>query len=169
MVCWGIQHSGWLLIPWFPFEWFFSNSVVEILCPPPDSIWFQSLPPSNRNRFLADLSSAKAAIQGGVVRSKLSLGEDTCYIYCPLEFQMIHSSNNFRRGNVTESLEPSLPHLERVDFLLQNLLHSEVTQSAPPWTAFHRPLSWLTSQIQDSTMMETLHSFYSVNFDATSL
>jgi hypothetical protein len=102
-------------------------------------------------------------------RSKLSLGEDTHYIYCPLEFQTIHSSNNFQRGNVTESLEPSLPQLERVDFLLQNLLHSEVTQSAPPWTAYHRPLSWLTSQIQDSTMMEMLHSFYNVNFDATSL
>jgi len=102
-------------------------------------------------------------------RSKLSLGEDTHYIYCPLEFQTIHSSNNSQRGNVTDSLEPSLPHLEGVDFLLQNLLHSEVTQSAPPWTAFHRPLSWLTSQIQDSTMMETLHSFYNINFDATSL
>jgi hypothetical protein len=72
---------------------------------------------------------------------------------------MIHFSNSFQRGNITESLELSLPHFERVDLLLQNLIHSEVTQSTPPGTAFHRPLSWLTSQIQDSTSMETLHFF----------
>jgi hypothetical protein len=100
-------------------------------------------------------------------RSKLSLGEDIHYTYCPLEYKMIHSSNSSREDSDIESLQPSLQHSEKVDFLLQNLLKSEVTQSEPPWTAYHRPLGWLTSQIPDLTLTGTLHSFYSINSDAT--
>ncbi len=100
-------------------------------------------------------------------RSKLLLGNDITYTYCPLEFKMTHSSNHSEWAKDTGSSEHLLQHYNKVDFLLQNLLRFEVTQSKPPWIAYHRPLSWLTSQTPDWTQTKTLHSFYNANFDAT--
>jgi hypothetical protein len=101
------------------------------------------------------------------MRSKLSCGEDTNYTYCPLEFKGISSSMPSQEDRNTKYSAPSLQLLDKVYVFLQGLLKSEVTQSEPPWIAFHRPLSWLTSQTQDLTSMATLHSFYNINCNVT--
>jgi hypothetical protein len=49
---------------------------------------------------------------------------------------MTHSLNLSQEANDTGSWGHSLPHSDKVDFLLQNLLGSEVTQSEPPWIAY---------------------------------
>jgi hypothetical protein len=100
-------------------------------------------------------------------RSKLSLGDVSNYTYSPSASKMTGSSKPSTADNNTESLEHLQLHSEKVDFLLQNLLNSEVTQSVPPWIAYHRPSSWLTNQTHASTSTETLHSFYNANYDAT--
>jgi hypothetical protein len=40
---------------------------------------------------------------------------------------------------------------------------SNLTQSEPPWTAWHRPKSWQTGQASGLMSMESLHSFYSAS------
>jgi hypothetical protein len=103
------------------------------------------------------------------MRSKLSLGADSKCTSCPSESKMIGSSTPLNAANDIKSWEHSLQPSEKVDFLIQNLLHSEVTQSDPPWTAYLRPSDWLTDPIQDSTSMATLRSFYNANLDVTKL
>jgi hypothetical protein len=100
-------------------------------------------------------------------RSKLSRGEDTNYTYCPLEFEGIPSSIPSQEDRNTKYSAPLLQLSDKVDILIQGLLKSQVTQSDPPWIAFHRPLSWLRSQTQDLTLTAKLHSFYNVNYDVT--
>jgi hypothetical protein len=102
-------------------------------------------------------------------KSKLLLGTTTnCTCYQSASV-MTGSLSHSIEANGTRSWEHLQQPSERVDFLLQNLLHSEVVQSEPPWIVYHRPLDWPTSQTQDSTSTATLHSFYNANLDVTQL
>jgi len=100
-------------------------------------------------------------------KSKLLLGADSNYTCCPSAFAMTGSLNLSIEDNVIRSWEHLQQPSEKVDFLLQNLRCSEVTQSEPPWIVYHRPFHWLTSQTQDSTLTATLHSFFNDNLDVT--
>jgi hypothetical protein len=53
---------------------------------------------------------------------------------------------------------------EKVDLVANLPSFSNLSQSVPPWIAWHRPSSWLPTPIPDSTSMESLHLFYSDNF-----
>jgi hypothetical protein len=51
------------------------------------------------------------------------------------------------------------------DFVLERLVKpSSQSPSEPPWTVYHRSLSWLTDKTPDSTEMENLHYFYNDSF-----
>jgi hypothetical protein len=97
------------------------------------------------------------------LRSKLALGVDSENTSCPLVSKMTHSSRTSTEGNDTKFSVHLLNQSERVDLVLNFPSFSRPTQSEPPWIAWHRLTSWLTQQIQGSTKMENLHSFYSVN------
>jgi hypothetical protein len=73
------------------------------------------------------------------IRSKLLLGTYSKCTFCPSEAKTISSSTPLNAVNDIKSWEHSLQPSEKVDFLLQNLLHSEVFQSDPPWIAYLRP------------------------------
>jgi hypothetical protein len=100
-------------------------------------------------------------------RSKLSLGNNTNSTCYPSELKMTGSSIPSPEDKNTRYSGPSPHPSAKVDFVLENLLNSKVTQLEPPWIAYHRPLSWLTDQTQGWTKTATLHSFYSANYDAT--
>lgn len=74
----------WLSIPWFSFircQAHFSN---HFFCTTPGSFWFLSLSVTHRNQLLADLSTAKSAVQGGVVQrtiEKQALAWDRYELY----------------------------------------------------------------------------------------
>jgi hypothetical protein len=97
-------------------------------------------------------------------RSKFALGIDTKNISSQLgsttTHSLITSSENIDIKYLAHLLNPS----EKVDFVLENLNISNLSQSEPFWTVWHRPISWLTEQIQDSTPMGNLHSFYKGNY-----
>ncbi len=100
-------------------------------------------------------------------RSKLLLGNNTNSTCYPSELKMTGSLIPSPEAKNT-GYSGHLPHPSaKVDFVLENLLNSKVTQIEPPWIAYHRPLSWLTDQTQDWTKTATLHSFYNANYDAT--
>ncbi len=95
--------------------------------------------------------------------SKFALGIDINNICYPLDYKTIHSLTTSTDHSNIKYSAPSLNPSERVDFVLEHLNISNLSQSEPPWTAWHRPISWLTEQTQDSTMMGNLHSFYKGN------
>jgi len=67
--------------------------------------------------------------------------------------------------NDTKSSALSGNTSEKVDLVLSLPSFSRLTQSKPPWIAWHRPSSWLSNPTQDSTLMASLHSFYNDNFE----
>jgi hypothetical protein len=58
---------------------------------------------------------------------------------------------------------------KKVNLVLSLPNFSSLNRSAPPWIAWHRPSSWLSEQIQDSTLMGSLLSFYNDSFGDTDL
>jgi hypothetical protein len=101
------------------------------------------------------------------LRSKFARGIDLPNISHPSESGMTHTWNPLTMGSDTKSSVHSLSQYAKVDLVLNLPSFSKLTQSAPPWIAWHRPTSWLTEQTQGSTTMESLLSFYSVNFKDT--
>jgi hypothetical protein len=101
-------------------------------------------------------------------RSKLALGTDTNPTSFPSEYQMTGTSTPSILDRNIASLAPSLTPSEKVDLAIQTIIQpSNQKQSEPPWTAWHRPTSWLTEQIQDLTPIHDLHLFYNTNFEDT--
>jgi hypothetical protein len=103
------------------------------------------------------------------IRSKLSLGQDTKITYIPLESKMTHTSTNFPDSNDTKSLGLSATQLEKVDYLINKTKLLNLKQLDPPSIMWHRPTSWLTDQIHDSTTITNLHSFYKDNYAVTKI
>ncbi len=96
-------------------------------------------------------------------RSKLSHGIGTHHTYCQSDAKMIHSLNISLPPNVTKFSQPMLTPSEKVDLVLELIKTLSPSQSEPPRTMWHRPLSWLTIPTQDWMEMEDLHSFYRDN------
>jgi hypothetical protein len=95
--------------------------------------------------------------------SKFALGlvtNTTCY---PSDSKMTYTSITLVEEINKESSVHSLTQSERVDFVLEKPKLLNLNQSEPPWTVWHRPLSWLTKQTPDWTQMGNLHSFYRDN------
>jgi hypothetical protein len=68
----------------------------------------------------------------------------------------------------TRGLKSSAPFAmlsEKADFSLSHSRLIKLNQFELPWTMYHRPLSWLTGLIPDSTEMGNLHSFYNNSFE----
>ncbi len=78
-----------------------------------------------------------------------------------------HSLNPSPELNVTGFSLHSLTPTEKVDLALNIIKLSSLIQSMPPWIAWHRPLSWLTSPTQDWTESLNLPLFYNTNSDVT--
>jgi hypothetical protein len=100
--------------------------------------------------------------------SKFAHGTDFKPTFTRLEYSQTHSSTI---SPVTKKLKYSAPLLspsEKVDLVLKNFSNpSNQSQLEPPWTAWLRPSSWLTEQIQGWTENINLPSFYRGNFEDT--
>jgi hypothetical protein len=101
-------------------------------------------------------------------RSNFAIGLDSDVTLTPLVYPLTPTwtdSPSFREQRLSV---PSLTPLEKADLVMAHLVKlSSQNQSEPPWTAYHRPLSWLTDQIQGWTEIESLHYFYNGNFEDT--
>jgi hypothetical protein len=97
------------------------------------------------------------------LRSKFARGDVSTNILPQSESGMTPTWNPLITGNATKSSVPSLSRFEKADLVLNLPSFSRPNQSVPPWIAWHRPTSWPTGQIQGSTTMESLLSFYNVN------
>jgi hypothetical protein len=100
-------------------------------------------------------------------RSKFALGADSNSIYYQSASERMTTSTTSHDLKNTKYSEPLLTPCEKVNFALKLLRPSNQTLLDPPWTAWHRPSSWLTEQIRDWTPMKNLHSFYSNNLEGT--
>jgi len=101
-------------------------------------------------------------------RSKFVLGLASKDTWELSELSTIHSSIPSPGSRGLEYSVPSPTQLEKVDFVMEHIVKpSSPNQSDPPWTAFHRSLSWLTELTQDSTEMGNLHCFYNANSEVT--
>jgi hypothetical protein len=100
-------------------------------------------------------------------RSKIALGLDTNITSVPLDANKIYSLNPLQEPNIITSSQHLLTQSEKVDIAIKITQDSNQNQSEPPWIAWHRPLSWLTSPTQDWTERINLQLFYSANSEAT--
>jgi hypothetical protein len=98
------------------------------------------------------------------VRSSFARGSAFNPTSSPLVSSMIPTS----RASTGDNDIKSYAHLdnisEKVDLVANLPSFSNLSQSVPPWIAWHRPSSWLPMPIPNSTLMESLHLFYSDNF-----
>jgi hypothetical protein len=92
--------------------------------------------------------------------SKFALGLDTRNIYHPSGYKTTYFSTTSREVKNIDYSAPLPKQSERADFVINHLKLLKPNQSEPPWTVWHRPISWLTEQTQGSTSTENLHSFY---------
>jgi len=97
------------------------------------------------------------------VRSSFARGGDTKTTSCQLDYNMTSSWKGSIEGNALKFSVLSLSQSEKVDLVLSLPNFSKPTRSEPPWTAWHRPTSWLIEPTQDWMQMESLLSFYNDN------
>jgi hypothetical protein len=95
--------------------------------------------------------------------SNFARGIDTKPTYSLSELETTSTWNLSIVDNVIKPSALSLTQSEKVDLVLNLPNFSKLSQSEPPWTAWHRPTSWLINQTQDWMQMESLHSFYKDN------
>jgi len=99
-------------------------------------------------------------------QSKFAIGLDSDFISTPLVYPLTPTWTDSPSSRERRSYVPSLTPLEKADLVMAHLVKpSSQNQCEPPWTAYHRPLSWLTGQTQDLIETESLHYFYNVNFE----
>jgi hypothetical protein len=151
------SHLCSLLLSHFPDQAPFGLTILPV--PPEIVYWLTSL---LRSQPLPEPWSKEPT------RSKFALGLDSNatsmqLVYPPTPFST--DSHNFSEQRFSAHLlKPS----EKVAFVMDHLVTpSSQSQSVPPWTVYHRSLSWLTGRTLGWTEMENLHYFYNDNFGAT--
>jgi hypothetical protein len=97
-------------------------------------------------------------------RSRFALGLASKPTSGPSESKETHSSIPSPASRGLRYLAPSPTPSEKAAFVMDHVVKpSSQSPSDPPWTAFHRSLSWLTELTQDLTEMGSLHCFYNAN------
>jgi len=102
-------------------------------------------------------------------RSSTWLGKDIEAISSPLESQKIGIWTNFQGIKNIKSSAPFATLSKKADCILNHSGLINRSQLEPPWTMYHRPLSWLTDLIPASMEMGNLPSFYRDSFEDTEL
>jgi hypothetical protein len=102
-------------------------------------------------------------------RSNFALGSAFKATYS----QLVSKTTPFSMASIEDKGTRSSVHsdntLGKVDLILKSPSFSRLTQSEPPWIAWHRPSSWLSNLTQDSMPTVNLPLFYSTSFMDTSL
>jgi len=93
-------------------------------------------------------------------RSSFARGSAFRDIYSQSVSLTTHSSTASIEANDTRYSAPLGITSGRVDSILKSPSFSRLTQSEPPWIAWHRPSSWLCDLTHDSMPMASLPLFY---------
>jgi hypothetical protein len=92
------------------------------------------------------------------MRSKFALGLGSNATLATLVSLLIPTSTVSPSFNERRLSVPSLTPSEKADFVMEHVINpSSPTQSEPPWTTYHRPLSWGTDPTLAWTEMGSLY------------